>query len=128
MSSEENRISVFSIRRFPAEIRKQLNTFLQRSSWQCLTREFSIDVFTGLRVEALDDIADLVDSAFPECREDVRKRLKILKNTAPAGTTQSLKGKSEVGFHSYFYRYYFKEKLYVTWNVLQFCCSKLKTT
>lgn len=104
-SPEEGRsVSVSSIRRFPEEIREQLNRVLHRSSWQCLTREFSVDILTGLEMQALDDIADFVDSDYPEFQEDVRKRLKILKNTR-RGKTQSFKGKSRVGFHSYFYRY-----------------------
>ena len=71
----------------------------------CLTREFSVDILTNLRVEALDNIADFVDSDYPEFQEDVKKRLGILKNTHQ-GKTQSFKGKSRVGFHSYFYRYH----------------------
>ena len=94
-----------SIRRFPRDVREELNRFLHRSeSWQCLTREFSVDVFTGLEPSALDDIVDLVDGSYPEFQEDVKKRLKLLKKTKQ-GTAQSFKGKSEVGFHSYFYRY-----------------------
>ena len=104
MSSDENRLSVSSVRRFPVEVREELNRFLRRSSWQCLTREFSIDVLTGLKAEALDDIADLVDSVYPEFQDDVRKRVTILKSTEQ-GKNQSFKGKSKVGFHSYFYRY-----------------------
>ena len=103
MSSEESRLDVFSIKRFPTEIRKELNKLLERNSWQALTRDFSIDVFTGLRVEALDDIVDLVDSDYPEFKEDVKNRLRILKNTV-RGTTQSYKGRCKVGFHTYFYR------------------------
>ena len=105
MSSDENRLSVSSVRRFPVEVREELNRFLRRSSWQCLTREFSIDVLTGLKAEALDDVADLVDSDYPEFQEDVRKRVKLLKNQSKGGKAQSFKGKSKVGFHSYFYRY-----------------------
>ena len=83
MSSDESTLSVSSIKRFPAEVREELNRFpnvldelalkrlvrklfLRRSSWQCLTTEFSIDVLTGLKVQALDDVADLVDSDYPE--------------------------------------------------------------
>ena len=106
MSSDQRRLRVSSIRRFPVEIREELNRVLRRSSWQCLTREFSIDTFTGLKAEALDNIADLVDSDYPEFQRDVRKRLNILKDTV-RGKAQSFKGKSKVGFHSYFYRYFF---------------------
>ena len=105
MSSDQGRLSVSSIKRFPVDVREELNSFLRRSSWQCLTREFSIDVLTGLKAEALDDIADFVDSDYPEFQEDVRKRVKLLKNQSIRGKTQSFKGKSNVGFHSYFYRY-----------------------
>ena len=104
MTSDENKLSVSSIRRFPVEVREELNRFLRRSSWQCLTREFSIDVITGLKGEALDNIADLVDSDYPEFQDDVRKRVMLLKNTK-MGKTQGFKGKSKVGFYSYFYRY-----------------------
>ena len=104
MSSGESTLSVFSIKRFPAEVREELNRFLRRSSWQRLTREFSIDILTGLKAEALDNIADFVDSDYPEFQEDVRKRVRILKSTR-RGKTQSFKGKSKVGFNSYFYRY-----------------------
>ena len=79
MSSEVSRLSVSSLRRFPEEIREELNRLINRSSWQCLTREFSVDILTNLRVEALDNIADFVDSDYPEFQEDVRKRLGILK-------------------------------------------------
>ena len=68
-----------SIRRFPEEIREELNSLINRSSWQSLTREFSVDILTNLRVEALDNIADFVDSDYPEFQENVRKRLGILK-------------------------------------------------
>ena len=105
MSADQRRLSVSSIRRFPVEVREELNRFLRRSSWQCLTREFSIDVLTGLKAEALDNIADFVNSDYPEFQEDVRKRVTTLKSTK-RGKTQSFKGKSKVGFHSYFYRYF----------------------
>ena len=105
MSSDVSRLSVSSIRRFPEEIREELNSLINRSSWQSLTREFSVDILTNLRVEALDNIADFVDSDYPEFQEDVRKRLGILKKKARK--TQTFKGKSRVGFHSYFYRYHF---------------------
>ena len=104
MSSDESTLSVFSIKRFPAEVREELNRFLRRSSWQRMTREFSVDILTGLKAEALDNIADFVDSAYPEFQEDVRKRVRILKSTRQ-GNIQSFKGKSKVGFNSYFYRY-----------------------
>ena len=104
MSSDENRLSVSLIKRFPAEIREELNRFLQQSSWQSLTREFSIDVITGLKAEALDNIVDFVNNNYPEFQEDVRKRVNLLKSTRQ-GTTQSFRGKSKVGFYSYFYRY-----------------------
>ena len=79
MSSDQGRLSVSSVRRFPVEVREELNRFLRRSSWQCLTREFSIDVLTGLKAEALDHVADFVDSDYPEFQEDVRKRVELLK-------------------------------------------------
>lgn len=101
---EIGRMTVSSIKRFPQHIREELNKVLQRSSWQSMTREFSVDVFTGLQLEALDDIVDLVDDSYPEFKEDVKKRLKILKKTTQ-GQTQSFKGKSKVGLHSNFYRY-----------------------
>lgn len=104
MSSDENRLSVSSIRRFPAEVREELNRFLRRSSWQCLTREFSIDVLTGLKAEALDNIADFVNNDYPGFQKDVRDRVTLLKSTK-RGKTQSFKGASKVGFHTYFYRY-----------------------
>ena len=107
MSSDQRRLSVSSIRRFPVEVREELNRFLRRSSWQCLTREFSTDVLTGLKAEALDNIADFVNSDYPEFQADVRNRVKILKSQTKRGKTQSFKGKSKVGFHSYFYRYFF---------------------
>lgn len=93
-----------SVKRFPEVVREDLNKFLQRSSWQRLTREFSVDVFTGVGPAALDNIADLVDENYPEFKNDVKKRLDILKNTV-RGQIQSFKGKSKVGLHSYFYRY-----------------------
>ena len=104
MSSDERKLSVSSIKRFPAEVREELSRFLRRSSWQRMNKEFSIDVLTGLKAEALDNIADLVDSDYHEFQEDVRKRVEILKS-ARRGKTQRFKGKSDVGFQSYFYRY-----------------------
>lgn len=95
---------VSSIKRFPQDIREELNKLLQRSSWQSLTREFSMDVLTGLRPSALDDIVNFVDDSYPEFQKDVKNRLTILKQTT-RGQTQSFKGKSKVGFHSEFYRY-----------------------
>ncbi|XP_073243198.1 uncharacterized protein [Porites lutea] len=105
MSADQRRLSVSSIRRFPVDVREELNRLLRRSSWQSLTREFSTDVLTGLKAEALDDIADFVNSDYPEFQEDVRKRVTTLKSTI-RGKTQSFKGKSKVGFHSYFYRFW----------------------
>ena len=97
---------VSSIRRFPEDVREELNKLLQRSSWQSLTREFSVDIFTNLQPSALDDIVDLVDESYPDFRTDVEKRLKILKKTT-RGQTQSFKGKSKVGLYSEFYRYFY---------------------
>ena len=104
MSSDDSTLSVSSIKRFPAEVREELNRFLRQSSWQRMNKELSIEVLTGLKAEALDNIADLVDSDYHEFQKDVRKRVGILKRTR-RGKTQSFKGKSDVGFHSYFYRY-----------------------
>ena len=104
MSSDESTLSVFTIKRFPAEVREELNRFLRQSSWQRMNKEFSIDVLTGLKAEALDNIADLLNSDYPEFEEFVRKRVRILKSTR-RGKTESFKGKSKVGFHSSFYRY-----------------------
>ena len=100
---EENTLRV-SLKRFPRDVREELNKIVHRGSWQKLTREFSVDTYTGLEAEALDFIPDLVDSSYDEFREDVRKRLEILKKMK-TGKAQSFKGKSKVGFHSYFYRY-----------------------
>ena len=97
-------MGVSSIKRFPQHIREELNKLLQRSSWQSLTRVFSVDIFTGLQPSALDDIANLVDDSYPEFKEDVKKRLTLLKKTT-RGQAQSFRGKSKVGFHSEFYRY-----------------------
>ena len=105
MSSDESRLRVFSIRRFPAEVREELNRFLRRSSWQCLTREFSIDVLTGLEADALDKIPDFVDSDYPEFKKEVTARVSAMKSMK-RGNIQSTKGKSSVGFYSYFYRYF----------------------
>ena len=107
MAAEIRRsMSVSSIRTFPQDVREQLNRLLQRSSWQRLTRVFSIDVFTGLQPSALDDIVGLVDDCYPEFQKDVKKRSTILKKTT-RGQTQSLRGKSKVGIHSKFYRYFY---------------------
>ena len=92
------------LKRFPRDVREELDKIVQRSSWQALTKEFSVDLFTGLEAEALDSIPNLVDKSYEECQEDVKARLKILKNMK-AGTNQSHKGRNSVGFHSYFYRY-----------------------
>ena len=106
MSSDQRRISVSLIRRFPVEVREELNRFLRRSSWQYMTREFSVHILTGLKAEALDNIADLVNGDYPEFELHVRKIVNLLKDTGRR-KTQSFSGKSKVGFHSYFYRYFF---------------------
>ena len=106
MSLDESRVNVFSIRRFPAEVREELNRFLRRSSWQCMTREFSIDVLSGLEADGLDKIPDFVDSNYSEFKEEVTARVSVMKSMK-RGNIQSTKGKSKVGFHSYFYRYFF---------------------
>ena len=92
------------LRRFPQDVREELNGIVPRSSWQALTREFSINMYTALKPEALDLIPNLVDCSYEEFREDVRERMEILKEM-DTGDNQSFKGKSKVGFHSYFYRY-----------------------
>ena len=104
MSSDENRLSVSAIRRFPLEVREELNRFLRRRSWQCLSKEFGINVRTGLKAEALDSIAHLVNCDYPEFQQDVRKSVTLLKSYK-RGKIQSCKGVSKVGFHSCFYRY-----------------------
>lgn len=101
---EENTLRV-SLKRFPRDVREELNKIVHRGSWQKLTREFSVDTYTGLEAKALDSIPDLVGSGYDEFREDVEKRLEILKQMK-TGKTQSFKGKSKVGFHSYFYRFW----------------------
>ena len=103
--AEENTLKV-CLKRFPRDVREELDKIVQRSSWQALTKEFSVDLFTGLEAEALDSIPNLVDKSYEECQEDVKARLKILKNMK-AGTNQSHKGMNSVGLHSYFYRYSF---------------------
>ena len=100
---KENTLSV-SLKRFPRDVREELNKIVHRGSWQALTREFSVDTYTGLEAEALDFIPDLVDSSYDEFREDVKKRMEILKKMK-TGNAEAFKGKSKVGFHSYFYRY-----------------------
>lgn len=99
-------MGISSLKRFPQDVREELNKLLQRKPWQSLSREFSIDIFTGLQPSALDDIVDLVDDSYPDFQKDVEKRLNILKKTT-RGQTQSFKGKSQVGFHSKFYRYFY---------------------
>lgn len=100
---KENNFRVCLIR-FPRDVREELNKIVHRGSWQALTREFSVDTYTGLEAEALDFIPDLVDSSYDEFREEVKKRMEILKKMK-TGNAQAFKGKSKVGFHSYFYRY-----------------------
>ena len=100
-------MGISSLKRFPQDVREELNKLLQRKSWQSLSREFSIDIFTGLQPSALDDIVDLVDDSYSDFQNsDVEKRLNILKKTT-RGQTQSFKGKSQIGFHSKFYRYFY---------------------
>ena len=99
-------MGVSSLRRFPQDVREELNKLLQRKSWQSLSREFSIDVFTGLQASALDDIVDLIDGSYPDFKKDVEKRMNILKKIT-RGQMQSFKGKSQVGFYSKFYRYFY---------------------
>ena len=101
--AEENTLQP-RLKRLPRDVREELNKIVQRSAWQALTKEFSVDLYTGLEAEALDFIPDLVDSSYKECQEDVRARLKILKKMK-VGTNESHKGMNSVGFYSYFYRY-----------------------
>ena len=55
----------------------------------------------GLKAEALNSIPNLVDSSYEEFQEDVRVRMEILKKMK-TGVNQSFKGKSKVGFHSFY--------------------------
>ena len=104
MAMAEENILQIGLKRFPPGVREELNNIVPHSSWQALKREFSVDVYTGVQPEALDLFPHLVDSRYKEFREDVRVRMEILK-MMKTGDHQSLRGKSKVGFHSYFYRY-----------------------
>ena len=91
-------------KRFPRDVREEINEVVHRGSWQALTEEFSVDSYTGVQPEGLDFIPNLVDSSYGEFREDVRARVESLKKTK-TGNTESFKGKSKVGSNNYFYRY-----------------------
>lgn len=93
------------LKRFPQDVRRELNKIANSSSWQALRKEFSVDTYTGLTSEGLDLIPDLVDSDREDLRKDVRRRMAILKKMAK-GDHQAFKGKSKVGFYSYFYRFW----------------------
>ena len=94
---------IAGVRRFPDDVRAELNKALQRNTWQALTREFSIDTFTGLEKEGLDLIPELIDSNNQEFVEDVKKKINVLKHIK-VGKSQSFKGRSRIGFYCSFYR------------------------
>ena len=94
---------VAGVRRFPDDVRAELDKALQRHTWQALTREFSIDTYTGLKIEGLDCIPELIDSDNKEFKDDVQKKINVLKHIG-VGKAQSFKGRSRIGFYSSFYR------------------------
>ena len=98
--AEENTLKV-RLKRFPRDVREEVNKIVHRGSWQALTKEFSVDLYTGLKAEALNSIPNLSDSSYEEFQEDVRMRMEILKKMK-TGTNQSFKGKSKVLFHSFY--------------------------
>ena len=51
--AEENALQ-FGPKRFPRDVREEVNKIVHRGSWQALTKEFSVDLYTGLEAEALD--------------------------------------------------------------------------
>ena len=81
MALRNDTFGICSIRRFPQSVREELNRFLSRNSWQSLTREFSVDIVQGATAEALDDVPYFIASDYPEFRDDVRRRLSVLKNS-----------------------------------------------
>ena len=101
--AEENTLKVH-LKRFPSEVREELNEIVHRKYWRTLSREFCVETYTGVQPEALDNIPNLIDSSYKDLEEDVRVRMEILKKM-DEGDDQSFKGKSEVGFNSHFYRY-----------------------
>ena len=76
--AEENKLKV-RLKRFPRDVREELDKIVHRGSWQALTKEFSVDLYTGLKAEALNSIPNLGDSSYEEFQEDVRVRMEILK-------------------------------------------------
>ena len=92
------------LKRFPPDVRKELNDVVERGWWKAMASEFSVDRFNGVKLEALDSIPDLVDSSWEGLREHVRKRMNALKNMGK-GDVQALKEKSNVGLDIIFYRY-----------------------
>ena len=92
------------LKRFPPDVRKELNDVVERGWWKAMASEFSVDRFNGVKFEALDSIPDLVDSSWKGLREHVRMRINTLKELG-LGDVQALKGKSIVGLDIYFYRY-----------------------
>ena len=51
--AEDNTLKVRP-KRFPRDVREEVNKIVHRGSWQALTKEFSVDLYTGLEAEALD--------------------------------------------------------------------------
>ena len=73
--AEENKLKV-RLKRFPRDVREELDKIVHRGSWQALTKEFSVDLYTGLKAEALNSIPNL--------------------GGTETGTNQSFKGRSKV--------------------------------
>ena len=92
--AEVNTLKV-RLKRFPRDVREELDKIVHRGSWQALTKEFSVDLYTYLKAQALNSIPNLGDSSYEEFQEDVRMRMEILKKMK-TGTNQSFKGKSKV--------------------------------
>ena len=51
--AEDNTLKVRP-KRFPRDVREEVNKIVHRGSWQALTKEFSVDLYTGLEAEAPD--------------------------------------------------------------------------
>ena len=79
--AEDNTLKVRP-KRFPRDVRKEVNKIVHRGSWQALTKEFSVDLYTGLEAEALDSkraakyvVSDMFGESHDEDDTDLSQHL-----------------------------------------------------
>ena len=99
-------IAPFRTREEKCPFVSRFDKLLHRSSWQCLTKELSVDIFTGLTALGLDGNTNPTGrSQLSRVKERHTKHLIIMKN-ASRGKTLSFIGKRKDDLYSFFKRYF----------------------